>query len=460
MSVALIGSSILGPDGANEAERLNRGCFCITLDRPRLATALDNEVGAAGFAEHLKGTHPTLFSNVPVFAPEAVLAEMLRIVAAVEAAARLPEYRATAMSRAPPIAAHDFGPVGVFMGYDFHLAADGPKLIEVNTNAGGAFLNAVLARAQRACCAEGLAPVEADAAASFGAKVAQMFVDEWRRQGRTGRPRTIAIVDDAPEQQHLYPEFRLAQALLDAQGLDTVIADPAHFRIEDGQLTFGGRPIDLVYNRLVDFALADPGHAVLRTAYESGATVVSPNPHLHAMLADKRNLALLSDVAQLRHWGLAPNELATLEAGVPKTVVVSHGQAEDLWARRRELFFKPAGGHGSKATYRGDKLTHKVWAQILEADYVAQTLAPPSGRGVVVDGQRTQLKVDFRLYTYAGAVLLAAARLYQGQTTNMRTPGGGFAPVLAVQTAPEHPPVCGAEPDPGPGSSTSPSAEA
>jgi hypothetical protein len=38
--------------------------------------------------------------------------------------------------------------------YDFHLAAAGPKLIEVNTNAGGAILNAPLARAQRACCAE------------------------------------------------------------------------------------------------------------------------------------------------------------------------------------------------------------------------------------------------------------------------------------------------------------------
>lgn len=39
------------------------------------------------------------------------------------------------------------------MGYDFHLGEDGPRLIEVNTNAGGAFLNALLARAQRACCA-------------------------------------------------------------------------------------------------------------------------------------------------------------------------------------------------------------------------------------------------------------------------------------------------------------------
>jgi hypothetical protein len=29
-------------------------------------------------------------------------------------------------------------------------------------------------------------------------------------------------------------------------------------------------------------------------------------------------------------------------------------------------------------------------------------------------------------------VLLLAARLYQGQTTNFRTPGGGFAPVVVV----------------------------
>ena len=79
---------------------------------------------------------------------------MLRTVHAVEAATRLPGYRDAALSWAPEIARQDFGPVGVFMGYDFHLAADGPKLIEVNTNAGGAFLNALLAKAQRACCTE------------------------------------------------------------------------------------------------------------------------------------------------------------------------------------------------------------------------------------------------------------------------------------------------------------------
>jgi len=40
--------------------------------------------------------------------------------------------------------------------------------------------------------------------------------------------------------------------------------------------------------------------------------------------------------------------------------------------------------------------------------------------------------MDVRLYTYDGKVLLTAARLYQGQATNLRTPGGGFAPVFVV----------------------------
>jgi tripartite-type tricarboxylate transporter receptor subunit TctC len=85
---------------------------------------------------------PHLFSNAPVFLSESDTGGMLRIVRAIEAATRLPAYGTTVLSWAPEIARCDFGPRGVFMGYDFHLAADGPKLIEVNTNAGGTFLNA------------------------------------------------------------------------------------------------------------------------------------------------------------------------------------------------------------------------------------------------------------------------------------------------------------------------------
>eukprot|EP01030_Chromulinospumella_sphaerica_P019427 gene19427-19319_t len=417
------------------AELLNRGCFCITLDRQALEKALDREVGTTGFAASLADSHPLLFSNVPVFVPAETMAEMARVVTAVEAAARLPGYQDAALAWAPAIARTEFGPLGALMGYDFHVTPDGPRLIEVNTNAGGAFLNAILARAQSGCCAEVLAPFDLRPLESFGDRIAEMFLAEWRRQGRPGRPATVAIIDDQPEAQHLYPEFRLAKALLESQGFRAVIADPADLTSAGGGLTIGGQPVDLVYNRLVDFALDEPRHAVLRAAYLSGAVVVTPNPRVHALLADKRNLTLLSDVDRLRRWGLEEDKVALLDLAVPKTTVVTAANADDLWRERRRLFFKPAGGHGSKAAYRGDKITRGVWEDILAGAYVAQAYAAPGPRAVEHEGARTDLKVDVRLYTYAGEVLLAAARLYQGQTTNMRTPGGGFAPVLEVPAA-------------------------
>ena len=86
----------------------------------------------------------------------------------------------------------------------------------------------------------------------------------------------------------------------------------------------------------------------------------------------------------------------------------------------------------TKSAYRGEKLTTKVWGEISRGDYVAQTYAMPGARSVREGEVQPTLKIDIRIYTYAAQPILAAARLYQGQTTNMRTPGGGFAPVLEI----------------------------
>jgi len=50
-------------------------------------------------------------------------------------------------------------------------------------------------------------------------------------------------------------------------------------------------------------------------------------------------------------------------------------------------------------------------------------------------GATKAMKFDLRAYTYNGEVQWVAARLYQGQTTNFRTPGGGFAPVYSSADA-------------------------
>ena len=52
----------------------------------------------------------------------------------------------------------------------------------------------------------------------------------------------------------------------------------------------------------------------------------------------------------------------------------------------------------------------------------------------MLEGAEPQsLKFDVRCYVYDGHIQLVAARLYQGQTTNFRTPGGGFALVREVR---------------------------
>ena len=224
----------------------------------------------------------------------------------------------------------------------------------------------------------------------------------------------------------------LFRKLFESRGVAAAIVEPAELDWRDGALWHGGRRVDLVYNRLTDFYFERPEHRALGAAYLAGAAVVTPHPRAHALYADKRNLALLTDETALRELGVAEDTRAVLLSGIPRTEIVRRQDAQALWARRKQLFFKPAAGYGGKAAYRGDKLTRRVFEEILEGDYVAQALVAPSERRLEVGAEKVALKLDIRNYVYAGRVQLLAARLYRGQTTNFRTPGGGFAPVLTI----------------------------
>ncbi|GAA4030410.1 hypothetical protein [Actimicrobium antarcticum] len=412
-------------------EILNSECFCISLDDTALRQALESEIGQPGLFALLQQRCPYLFATRPVFLSHAHMTRMAQVVQAIESVVALPAYREEVLATAPAIARHQPGGVrSVFFGYDFHVTEDGFGLIEINTNAGGAMLNAVLARAQRSCCAalESVQPPPASADA-FEANLMAMFRREWSLGGHERPLRSIAIVDENPEQQYLYPEFLLFQRLFERHGLAAVIAGPSEFSVRDGALWHGELAIDLVYNRLTDFSLAEPASATLREAYLLDAVVLTPHPQAHALYADKRNLALLGDASRLQALGVAQATQDILLAGIPHTELVEAQHAERLWRERRQLFFKPYAGFGGRAAYRGDKLTQRVWQDILAGDYVAQALVAPGRRATSNDATAQPLKFDLRAYTYDGSVQWVAARLYQGQTTNFRTPGGGFAPV-------------------------------
>ena len=212
------------------------------------------------------------------------------------------------------------------------------------------------------------------------ARIVAMFRHEWMLSGHARALRSIAIVDEAPAQQYLYPEFLLFQQLFQRHGLQAVIAGPDEFSLREGVLWHGELAIDLVYNRLTDFSLAAPASATLREAYLENAMVLTPHPQAHALYADKRNLALLSDANRLQALGVPQATQDVLLASIPHTEVVKLENAERLWRERRRLFFKPFAGFGGRAAYRGDKLTRRVWQEILAGDYIAQALVTPGER--------------------------------------------------------------------------------
>jgi len=412
--------------GAASIEDWNRGCFCLTVDPQTLHAQMDATLGAHGLPQDFAKSHPHLFSALPVYVSQRHIEQVAKVVTAIEQVTALPSYQASVMAWAPEIAAFDPGSPGGLLGLDFHLGPDGPRLIEINTNPGGVLLNALLGEAQHACMPKLTMP-PADPAQVEEAVMAAMLA-EWRLQRGSAPLTFVAIVDEAPAQQYLYPEFVMFRELFRRHGYRAGICEPGELVRDGSRLRLGDEPVDFVYNRLTDFSLQQPGHATLRDAYLSGSVVLSPHPRAHALYADKRNLAVLGNGTFLQSSGASQSCIDALLAAIPPTQLVTPENREALWADRRHLFFKPAAGFGSKASYRGDKLTRKVWDAIALGTYVAQEIVAPSERHVAEGAD--PLKVDIRCYAYRGEALLYSARMYQGQTTNFRTPGGGFAPVL------------------------------
>lgn len=359
----------------------------------------------------LLAQRPHLFSSASVPIASGDLARMRALIAAIESVVALPAWNEYAKVGSGETAREEGS--GVFIGYDFHLTPTGPQLIEINTNAGGGLLAALQAERQDVLAA---------------------YVAMFRAECGPRALQTLAIVDERPAEQYLYPEFLGFKHLFEAHGITAFISDPAELLLCHGGLWYvggeGETRVDLVYNRLTDFGLTAPQHTALREAWLQGAAVVTPNPAHHARYADKHNLVALSDEELLAAWGVAADTRSILLAGIPRTERVTPERAGDFWQRRRNLFFKPAAGYGSKGAYRGDKLTRRVFEEILAGDYIAQALVPPSTVPVATAGEVHELKVDIRNYVYHGAVQFVTARLYQGQTTNFRTPGGGFAKVI------------------------------
>jgi hypothetical protein len=256
-----------------------------------------------------------------------------------------------------------------------------------------------------------------------------MFREEWRlERGDAPLNASPSSMKTRPN-QFLAPEFELFRQLFEATALPPSLPIPANSPATASACCTDGQPVDLIYNRLTDFSLdatvnADFGQFSMPAVWSDAASArpcaVCRQAQPDAALRRGALIAL----------GVPEATRKTCSPAFRAPVAVTAEQGERFWAERKRWFFKPPAGFGSRAAYRGDKLTKRVFEEILHGGYIAQEIAPPSEhvvrRGEADDEGRHPL---LRLQRPHPVV---AARLYQGQTTNFRTPGGGFAPVFVA----------------------------
>lgn len=379
---------------------------------------------------------PVPYAQAILGLPLSQLAVMQRAIGLLFRVAHSPAYAERVDSGADPVARFSPGSYGVFMGYDFHLTEDGPRLIEINTNAGGALLNGLHtaalcepAKLDWLCCTPpSIGDVETRIVDTFRSEFAAV-------RGADAKLAHVAIVDERPGEQFLREEFDLFVSMLGRHGIEARVADTSELvRGSAGSLELAGWPVDLVYLRDTDFQLAGPRTATLREAYLDDGVVVTPSPREHHLLADKRRLEIFSSVEQLEALGLDEDDARFLADIVPETRRLSSLSPEEAWSTRRDWVFKPAAAFGSKAVYRGDKISKRKLAEIHdEPGFLAQRRVAPGTTSVRTPEGDRAMKFDVRAYVYRDEIFLLGARVYEGQVTNMRSPGGGFSAICVAR---------------------------
>jgi hypothetical protein len=132
----------------------------------------------------------------------------------------------------------------------------------------------------------------------------------------------------------------------------------------------------------------------------------------------------------LRALAVPAEDARWLATVIPETIRLADLGKDEAWRSRSEWVFKPATSFGSRAVYRGDKISRKRFEVIAqEAGYVAQRRIEPGLVTVETSAGPRAMKFDVRAYAYRDRVLLLGARVYEGQVTNLRSPGGGFSAI-------------------------------
>jgi len=343
----------------------------------------------------------------------------------------------------------DPGPPDVLLSrLDAFLGPDGPRFIEINSDAPAGF--------------------------GYGDRMAEVFADlplfqdlsrrhpvryepstpalmdavvwAWQsRQRRQGDP-VIAIVDWAEVKTR--PDQEIVAARFEARGYECRLADPRRMEVAGGRLLADGRPVDIVYRRAVLSELLEREDQVrpFLQAYRDGLALfvnslrcrLSEDKAFLAILTDEAYASLMSAeeaelVRRVLPWTRRVAERRTLRDG-REVDLVPH-VIED----RARLVLKPAHGYGGRSVLLGDETPPEEWERAVQTalgePWVVQERVPIPEEvfPVLMDGElvTAPLKVNVNPFYVEGADVGAVARASLSSVVNVSA-GGGSVPTFVV----------------------------
>jgi hypothetical protein len=233
----------------------------------------------------------------------------------------------------------------------------------------------------------------------------------------------VAILDTQPEKQNLFGDFLFYQKLFESWGWQCEIFDTAEFsQTHCKESLVAGKDLlfDLIINRDTDFFLKLPQHSHLFEIWKKGKARLTPHPGDYVLFAEK---------SRMLEW----QKLPAVEPFLLRTDILNRDRQEEIWAKRKNLFFKPSSSYGSKQVYKGSSISKKLFQHLLATadQMLAQEYCEPL-KFEVIDPTQTkgEVKVDLRFYLFRDQVRSALARVYQGQVTNLQSPLAGFIPIV------------------------------
>lgn len=352
-----------------------------------------------------------LASETPVRISAADFERMYDFVQRMWSLKQMPAYAQALHGSLPAAAGIDPGAPGILMGYDFHLTGDGPKLIEINNNAGGLYMGNHLWLPQPDLALWDEALVR---------RLCRMFPGHWRR---------MAILDDDITSQFMYPEMQAYAEILRMEGRTVLLLSPDDMRLEADGLYASDENgevlrLDGIYNRHTDFYLQSEQMRDVRAAFEKRLVQLNPHPRSYALLGDKGRMVDWWRPGLLEGL-LEPVDVEAIRAVVPETRRLIDADAVDVWSDRVRWVFKPAARHGGKGVLLGKGMSRKRFAELDPDDTVMQRYVPASE----IELNGGTFRLDIRLFTHGPELIALAGRVWRGQMTNFRTEGSGWVPV-------------------------------